>query len=90
VEVSADEGKTWALAQLHFPVSDKALTYFSIPWQWDGKSTVILSRATDEHGRIQPERKVWKQKYASPTFNHYNAIQTWRIGGDGKVTNVFV
>ncbi|MBT4159779.1 MAG: sulfite dehydrogenase [Gammaproteobacteria bacterium] len=90
VEVSADEGKTWATASLHNPVNDKALTRFSIPWQWNGKSTILLSRATDDRGRSQPTRKFWKQKYTSPTFNHYNAIQPWHVDSSGRLTNVFI
>ncbi|MBT4519132.1 MAG: sulfite dehydrogenase [Halieaceae bacterium] len=90
VDVSADNGVSWARAQLQGPVHDKALTRFSIPWRWDGESTILQSRAIDEEGRVQPTRKVWKQKYASPTFNHYNAIQAWQIDKDGSVSNVFV
>jgi sulfane dehydrogenase subunit SoxC len=90
VEVSADEGKTWAPAELQGAPIPKAFTRFSIPWQWDGNSTVLLSRATDEHGRVQPTRQEWKQRYSSPTFNHYNAIQSWRLGSSGRVENVYV
>lgn len=89
VEVSADAGKTWAPAQLHGPIIEKALTRFSIPWHWDGKSTLLLSRATDAYGRLQPTRKEWKQRYSSPTFNHYNAIQPWDINSNGEVENVY-
>lgn len=89
VEVSADNGKTWAQARLHGPVLDKALTRFSIPWQWDGSPAILLSRATDEHGRTQPTRKQWKSKYAAHSFNHYNAIQAWKIDRHGKVENTY-
>ncbi len=90
VGVSADGGRTWAPAELQGPVLDKALTRFSIPWQWDGESTVLLSRATDERGVRQPKRDEWKSRYASHSFNHYNAIQAWRIESDGSVRNVYV
>jgi sulfane dehydrogenase subunit SoxC len=89
VEVSADNGKTWAHARLDGPVLDKALTRFSIPWQWDGAATTLLSRATDEHGRIQPPRNQWKRKYAGHSFNHYNAVQAWKIDRAGKVENTY-
>jgi len=89
VEVSADQGKSWATTDLQGPILDRALTRFSIPWRWDGKSTVLLSRATDERGVQQPTRNEWKSRYASHSFNHYNAIQTWRIGRDGRVENVY-
>lgn len=89
VEVSADEGRSWAIAELQGSILDKALTRFSIPWRWDGKPTILLSRATDERGVQQPTRAEWKSRYASHSFNHYNAVQPWRIGSDGSVENVY-
>jgi len=90
VEVSADGGKTWAKAHLEQPALSKSLTRFTIPWQWNGHSSTLLSRATDEYGRIQPTRDVWRDKYASYSFNHYNAIQAWQISSDGRVENTYV
>ena len=90
VEVSADEGKTWVTANLDGPVLSKSLTRFTIPWQWNGSSTILLSRATDEFGRVQPTRELWREKYASHSFNHYNAIQAWHISNDGRVENTYV
>jgi len=90
VEVSVDEGKTWVKAHLQGPILSKALTRFSIPWQWDGKERVILSRAYDEHNRVQPSRSQWRSHYASYSFNHYNAIQAWSINADGLVENYYV
>ena len=89
VEVSADGGATWAAAHLHGPVLDRAFTRFTISWQWDGKKTTLMSRATDEHGRTQPRRSDWKRKYAMQSFNHYNAVQAWRVGADGRVENTY-
>lgn len=89
VEVSADGGETWALAHLHGPVLDRAFTRFSIPWQWTGKKTVLMSRATDALGHVQPTRSAWKSRYAAHSFNHYNAIQAWQVGRDGKVENTY-
>lgn len=90
VEVSADGGKSWAKAKLDDPVLDKSLTRFTIPWFWGGKKTTLLSRATDEHGNVQPTRDEWREKYASHSFNHYNAIQAWKINSDGSVENTYV
>jgi sulfane dehydrogenase subunit SoxC len=89
VEVSADNGRSWALAQLQAPVLDKALTRFSIPWQWTGAATTLLSRATDELGNTQPSRSEWRSRYAAHSFNHYNAIQAWRVRSSGEVENVY-
>ena len=90
VEVSIDEGKSWQLANVQGPVLSKALTRFSIPWQWDGKERVILSRATDEHGHVQPTRSQWREQYASYSFNHFNAIQAWSVNSKGLVENYYV
>lgn len=89
VEISADEGKTWAPAHLDQAPMDKALVRFSLPWKWDGKPTTLMSRATDEYGNVQPTRKAWKSHYAAHAHNHYNAIQSWRIGKGGGVENVY-
>lgn len=89
VEVSADGGKTWALAKLHGPVLDKSFTRFSIPWHWSGRPATLMSRATDDRGHVQPTREVWKKRYAAHSFNHYNAIQCWHINRHGRVENVY-
>jgi sulfane dehydrogenase subunit SoxC len=89
VEVSADGGKTWARADIDGPTLPMSLTRFHIPWQWDGSATTLLSKATDEHGRVQPSRHQWREIYASHSFNHYNAIQAWHITGDGVVENTY-
>lgn len=89
VDVSADGGKTWGAATLHGPVLPMALTRFTIPWHWDGRATTLMSRATDEHGNRQPMRAQWKARYAAHAFNHYNAVQVWRIGRDGRVENTY-
>lgn len=90
VEVSADGGKSWAKAHIEQPVLDKSLTRFSIPWYWNGNKSIILSRATDEHGNVQPTREEWRNTYASYSFNHFNAIQAWLINSDGSVENTYV
>jgi len=90
VEVSADGGKTWTKAHLDSPVLSKSLTRFHIPWQWSGSATTLLSRATDELGRIQPTRDQWREMYASHSFNHYNGIQAWQVSSDGMVENSYV
>jgi len=48
-----------------------------------------MSRATDEFGNVQPTREIWRQKYASYSFNHYNAIQSWHISNEGRVSNIY-
>lgn len=90
VEVSADAGKTWADATLEGPVMNKSFVRFTIPWRWRGNNAVLLSRATDEFGNVQPTRAEWKAKNADYTFNHYNAINAWHVSSAGKVSNFYV
>ena len=90
VDVSADGGKSWAEAALSGPVLPKALTRFRLPWMWNGGSAVLMSRTTDEKGLVQPMRGQWIAQYAPRQNFHYNAIQSWAVAADGKVSNVYV
>ena len=91
VEVSTDDGQTWADAQLNGPVLPKAATQFSMLWKWDGGEAALQSRCTDETGYVQPTREQLisvRGLHAGPDgFNHYNGIKTWFIHRDGKVTH---
>lgn len=87
VEVSTDGGKTWGDAMLQEPVLDKSLVRFRYPWVWDGGPAVLMSRAIDSSGEVQPTmEKVLETKTAN-TFYHNNAIQPWRVAANGEVTN---
>ena len=90
VEVSADGGESWAEAQLVEPVLPRALTRFRLPWQWDGGPALLMSRAEDSDGSVQPTRADWKAIYHPSNFLHYNAIQPWRITPEGAVENVYL
>ena len=89
VEVSADGGATWAEAALCEPVLDKAVTRFRMAWRWDGAEAVILSRAMDETGAVQPTRDAIIAAKGRKFAYHYNAIQAWGIDRDGEVSNVY-
>ncbi len=89
VEVSADGGKTWAEAELQQPVLEKCFTRFRIPWQWDGQKTVIKSRAIDETGYQQPERKELIAQRGQHGYFHYNAVVSWEISELGTVRHVY-
>ena len=56
VEVSADGGKSWALAALDAPVLSKSFTRFRIPWNWNGQPASCKAARTDEAGNVQPTR----------------------------------
>ena len=86
VDVSTDEGKTWTTATLQQPVLSKAHTRFRQLWNWTGGEAVILSRAVDESGYIQPARaEVLAFRGPSTTAYHLNPITGWRIRPDGTV-----
>ena len=90
VEVSADGGMSWADAALDEHVMSKCLTRFRSAWRWDGSSSVILSRATDEHGNVQPTRETVLSDRAAGAGYHYNGIQAWNVAESGEVANVYV
>ena len=79
VEVSADGGKSWALAALHAPVLTKALTRFRMPWNWDGQPAILQSRATDEAGNVQPTRAALIAERGSPKRPPVPRPSPWRI-----------
>lgn len=89
VEVSADGGRSWADAALDEHVLPKCLTRFRAAWRWNGAPAVIMSRATDEDGRIQPTRSKVLLGRANGAFYHYNGIQAWAVSESGEVTNVY-
>ena len=97
VEISTDGGKTWRAAELLGAVLPTAHTRFTLPWQWSGEETVIMSRCTDELGDVQPTlaqfAKFWggtSEGFLNGTASgggHSNAIQPWGIRKDGSVYN---
>lgn len=60
VEVSTDGGATWSAAALGPDLGPFAFRSFSLPWT--PKATgrhVLMSRATDASGEVQPDEPVW-------------------------------
>ena len=92
VEVSTDGGIEWRDAFLNDPVLPKALTRFSIPWDWTGGDAVLMSRCTDDTGYVQPTRELIIAARGAPPgpdgFDHYNGIKAWHVHPDGAITNV--
>jgi sulfane dehydrogenase subunit SoxC len=86
VEVSADGGGTWHAATLDEPVLPKCHTRFRYPWRWDGREAVLLSRATDETGYVQPTLAALMAARGPATQYHYNNIRAWRVAADGSIT----
>jgi sulfane dehydrogenase subunit SoxC len=87
VEVSVDGGASWRDAELQKPVLTKSLTRFGLPWRWDGAPARLQSRATDETGYVQPERRALIEARGLNSGYHYNGIQAWSVAADGSVTH---
>lgn len=90
VDVSVDGGKNWRTAQLQGPVLPKALTRFTLPWEWNGEPALIMSRAMDETGYVQPTLKQLREKRGLWSIYHNNGIHTWHLTKSGEVENVQV
>jgi sulfane dehydrogenase subunit SoxC len=87
VDVSIDGGNTWTPAKLDVPVLNKALTSFRAPFDWSGQELVLMSRAVDETGYVQPMLSELLQERGSVSFYHNNSVQPWRVATSGEVTN---
>ncbi|UYM17639.1 molybdopterin-dependent oxidoreductase [Endozoicomonas euniceicola] len=86
VDISTDGGGRWQPAILHPPVLDKAQVRFTLPWQWDGKERLLLSRATDSTGYQQPmAAELIAARGMGSLIYHNNAIIGWRVKSDGSV-----
>ncbi|MBI2906808.1 MAG: sulfite dehydrogenase [Chloroflexi bacterium] len=96
VEVSVDGGNNWHPAKLEQPVLPLCHTRFRYLWKWDGREALIMSRATDSSGAVQPTRQQLidlRGLVRGPDLGfayHANYIQPWRVAADGKVTNGLV
>jgi sulfane dehydrogenase subunit SoxC len=87
VEFSADGGRTWSDAVLQDPVLPVAHTRFRARWEWTGAPAQLQSRCTDETGYVQPSLADLTRVRGVNSNYHNNAIQTWTVASDGKVTN---
>jgi sulfane dehydrogenase subunit SoxC len=85
VEVSADNGRTWHDASLDEPVLPKCHTRFRLPWEWKGGVAVLMSRATDDTGYVQPTTAELLKVRGPNTQYHFNNIRAWQVAADGTV-----
>jgi len=88
VDVSVDGGRHWKPARLQGPVMDKCLTRFSLDWAWNGEPALVMSRATDSTGHVQPTYAQLRAVRGRRSIYHNNAIQTWLVQASGEVRNV--
>jgi sulfane dehydrogenase subunit SoxC len=88
VDVSVDGGKNWREALVEEPVMDKCLARFKAGWNWDGGPAVLMSRAVDSNGYVQPSVADLQKTRAIVGFvQHHNAIQPWSVNAAGEVRN---
>jgi sulfane dehydrogenase subunit SoxC len=85
VEVSVDDGRSWAGADLDEPVLPKCHTRFRYLWNWRGGEAVLMSRAIDETGYVQPTLEQLVAVRGAGTYYHHNNIRAWRVHPDGRV-----
>ena len=85
VEVSTDAGHNWSVAELQEPVLAKSHTRFRYLWNWQGKPAVIMSRAVDQTGYIQPTHEALRDRRGLGAPYHLNTIVGWDIRPDGSV-----
>jgi sulfane dehydrogenase subunit SoxC len=85
VEVSTDGGVTWADATLQQPALPKAHTRFTQMWNWTGQQRILMSRATDDTGYVQPTRTELIRARGAGTLYHWNPIYGWRVMPNGRV-----
>jgi sulfane dehydrogenase subunit SoxC len=88
VDVSFDGGINWKTAALNEPVFTKCLTRFRIPWQWDGSTALLQSRAIDETGYVQPTIDQLRAVRGVNAVYNKNSIHTWRVNPNGTIDNV--
>ncbi len=88
VDVSLDGGRNWQTAKLVEPVLPKCLTRFELPWRWNGEGALVVSRAIDETGYIQPTMYELQQVRGVESIYHNNGQQVWEVKPSGEVENV--
>ncbi len=88
VDVSFDGGKNWREAAVEGPVMDKCLTRFKIGWNWNGGPAMLVSRARDNTGYVQPSvHDIRKVRAIVGFVQHHNGMQAWSVGANGEVSN---
>ncbi len=88
VDVSVDGGINWREARLQTPIQSKCWTRFQLDWNWAGGAALLMSRAIDEVGHIQPTYAQNRKVRGSRGIYHNNSIQTWSVEQSGEVKNV--
>jgi sulfane dehydrogenase subunit SoxC len=86
VEVSTDGGRSWVEAALQGPILPICAVRFRHLFEWNGDETIVLSRATDETGYVQPTvQQLWEAR-GERTSYHFNNQRAWKVASDGTVS----
>jgi sulfane dehydrogenase subunit SoxC len=85
VDVSTDGGRSWDAAELQEPVLSKAHTRFRYLWNWRGGEALLMSRAVDETGYVQPTLAELRAIRGPRASYHCNNIRAWLVQPDGAV-----
>ncbi|MDH5233803.1 MAG: sulfite dehydrogenase [Gemmatimonadota bacterium] len=85
IEVSTDGGTNWHDAEMLGPSHPKSTVRFQYMWEWKGGEAVLLSRATDDAGFVQPTRAALVAERGLGTDYHFNQIVGWKVQRDGQV-----
>jgi sulfane dehydrogenase subunit SoxC len=86
VEVSTNGGRTWSSAELLTAQNPKAQVRFQFMWNWNGDDSLLMSRAIDDSGYVQPTMAQLRAVRGPGTDYHFNSIRGWRVARDGAVT----
>ncbi len=86
VDISTDGGKSWLEAELLSPLTPKVHVRFQYMWQWNGDDSLLMSRAVDDTGYVQPTMTQLKAARGPGTDYHFNSVRGWRVARNGAVT----
>jgi sulfane dehydrogenase subunit SoxC len=86
VDVSTDGGQAWAPAALQEPILPLAHVRFRFPWTYGGGEAMLMSRAVDETGYVQPTLAQLTAARGAGTQYHYNNIRAWKVDAGGSIT----
>ncbi len=91
VDLSFDGGKNYVQANLKGLVLPKCWTRWSyIHTYKKGQELLLTSRAMDDNGDIQPTIDQETTVVGVEAVYHRNAVETWKVEKDGKITHVEV
>ena len=88
VDVSADGGQTLGAGGAYRARAVEVTDALSIAWHWNGAPTVLMSRATDDTGAVQPTRAALMAR----AWRNYLSLQRHpELAGEraGEIDNVY-